>query len=32
MSDTANQKRNISAECDAFRDMALGWKNSILDK
>jgi MoxR-like ATPase len=32
MNEVANVKRDIPAECEAFRDMAAGWKNSICTR
>lgn len=29
MSEVANVKRDIPAECEAFRDMAAGWKTQF---
>ena len=32
MNEVANVKRDIPAECEVFRDMAAGWKNSICTR
>jgi MoxR-like ATPase len=32
MNEVANVKRDIPAECEAFREMAAGWKNSICTR
>ncbi len=32
MSQATNQTRDIQAECEAFRDMSMAWKNSICSR
>ena len=32
MSQATHQTRDIQAECEAFRDMSMAWKNSICSR